>query len=73
MINNATANTAPGTHRISISEVKKVERLLIVRSTSVIILKENCTINQPVPAKNPPTTGKGMNRTSFPSLNFPRM
>ena len=56
MINNATANTAPGTHRISISEVKKVERLLIVGSTSVIILKENCTISQPVPTlKNPLT------------------
>ncbi|GIS71646.1 MAG: hypothetical protein CM1200mP10_12230 [Candidatus Neomarinimicrobiota bacterium] len=72
MINNAIANPAPGTHPGQHSEVKKVERLFIVGSISVIMLKENSTISQPVPAKKPPTTGKGIYRTSFSQLEFPQ-
>jgi len=54
---SATAKISPGTHRKTLSAEKIKDRLAIVMGTLVITPSAPFDINQPVPARNPPTTG----------------
>ena len=66
-----TAKTAPGAQWMNSWRVVKVPSVFQVSGTPHITLNEPFAKSQPVPARNPPTTGYGMNLIQCPRRKRP--
>ena len=68
---NATAKTSAGSHRAREPHARSSRRVPTVGPIPLATPIPPLTSNQPVPARNPPITGYGTNRTMLPSRNAP--
>ena len=68
---NATAKTSAGSHRAREPHARSSRRVPTVGPMPLATPIPPLTSSQPVPARNPPITGYGTNRTMLPSRNAP--